>query len=324
MVTAVRVHAFGGPDVLVPEKLDVAAPGAGEVRLRQTACGVNFIDIYFRSGLNRPPALPFIPGNEAAGVVIAVGEGVTTLAPGDRVAYSAPLGGYAAERLMPAHQLVRIPDGISDEVAAAVLLKGTTAFYLLTETFRVEPGMRVLVQAAAGGVGLLLCQWAAHRGAWVIGTVGSREKAQLARDHGCHEIILYREEDFAERVRALTAGRLCDVAYDGVGQATFPAVLDCLRPRGVLASFGAASGPIRDLEVNMLAQKGSLYVTRPTGAHYLGTRHELERAAQAVFEAVRHGVLRVEISARYPLAAAASAHRDLESRATTGSLLLIP
>lgn len=323
MPFAVRIHAFGGPEVLRYEEVGLGEPGPGEVRIRHRACGVNFVDTYFRSGLY-PRDLPLVLGNEAAGEIVAVGPGVADLQIGDRVAFSHDLGGYATERLMPADRVVPVPGAVSDEVAAAVLLKGTTAYYLLHETFAVEPGMTILVHAAAGGVGSLLCQWAAALGAQVIGTVGSPDKVALAQANGCRHVILSREEDVPARVREVTEGRLCDVVYDGIGRDAYPASLDCLRPRGLLASFGNASGPIASLEVGLLARKGSLYVTRPTGGHYLATRAALTAAADAVFRALAAGTLSVRIDRRYPLAEAASAHRDLESRATQGALVLIP
>lgn len=324
MAFHVRIHSYGGPEVLKYEEVELAAPGAGEILVRNRACGVNFVDTYFRTGLYRGKPLPLTLGNEAAGIVEAVGPGVTEWKTGDRVAYSYDLGGYATQRLIPADRVVRIPDGVSDELAAAVMLKGCTAYFLLHETYELKAGDTILVHAAAGGVGTLLCQWASKLGATVIGTVGSREKVALAKANGCKDVILYQEEDFAERVRAITNGKLCHAVFDGIGKTTYPASLDCLRPRGVLVCFGNASGPIECLEVNALARKGSLYVTRPTGAHYLADRESLNTAASAVFAAVNAGTLRVKIDRMYPLSDAAIAHRDLESRATTGSQILLP
>ncbi|MCK0197672.1 quinone oxidoreductase [Ancylobacter sp. 6x-1] len=326
MVAAIRVHETGGPDVLKLEEVELGKPGPGEVRVRHTAIGLNFIDTYFRSGLYPAPnGLPFTPGNEAAGVIEELGEGVTDLAVGDRVAYgSSPLGSYSAARIMPAGPLVKLPDTISDETAAAMMLKGMTARYLLRQTFKVEPGNTILVQAAAGGVGLLLCQWAAHIGATVIGTVGSQEKAELARANGAHHTILYRQEDFVAKVKEITGGKLCDVVYDGVGKDTYPGSLDCLRPRGLFASFGNASGPVENFSLLALSQKGSLYATRPTLFTHVATRPALLENAADLFDAVAKGVVKVPVNQTYPLARAADAHRDLEARRTTGSTVLIP
>src|SRR6266567_3734498 len=277
MVAAVRVHKVGGPEVLTYEEIEVGAPGQGQIRVKQHACGVNFIDTYFRMGMYPSPVgLPFVAGNEAAGEVAAVGPGVTDFKVGDRVAYVVALGCYAAERLVPADRAVKLPASISYEQAAAMMLKGMTAEYLVRRTFKVEKGMNVLMHAAAGGVGLILCQWANHLGANVIGTVGSKDKAALAKANGCHHTILYREEDFAAKVKEITGGAMCEVVYDGVGKATFPASLDCLRRRGTFVSFGNASGPIEAFNIIVLSQKGSLFATRPTLAHHIATRADLE------------------------------------------------
>lgn len=325
MAWAVRVHETGGPEKLSYEEINVGNPGQGEVRVRHTAIGLNFIDTYFRSGLYpAPQGLPFIPGNEAAGVVVEVGEGVAGLRPGDRVAYGSSLGAYCSERVMPAAPLVKLPSNISDETAAAMMLKGMTARYLLRQTFVVKAGDTVLVQAAAGGVGLILCQWAAHLGATVIGTVGSAEKGELARANGATYVINYREEDFVARVKDITEGALCDVVYDGVGQATYPASLDCLRPRGMFVSFGNASGAIQNFSLLALSQKGSLYATRPTLFTHVATREALLANASDLFEAVGSGVVKIAIDQRYKLADVAEAHRDLEGRRTTGSTILLP
>lgn len=322
---AVRVHQTGGPEVLTWEQVSVGEPGPGQVLLRQRAVGVNFIDVYHRSGLYPAPGgLPLIPGSEGAGVVEAVGEGVLAFAPGDRVAYGTAIGSYCDLRLIDADQLVPVPEDVPDEVAAAVMLKGMTARYLVRETFAVGPGHTVLVHAAAGGVGLLLCQWAAHLGATVIGTVGSADKALLARQHGCAFPIRYREQDFVAAVREITGGAGCDVVYDGVGAATFHGSLDCLRPRGLLASFGNASGPVRDFDLLGLSRKGSLYVTRPTLVTYTATRTALLANAAEVFSVIRSGAVRVEIGAALPLAEARRAHEDLEGRRTTGATVLVP
>src|SRR5436190_4050470 len=265
MVAAVRVHKYGGPEVLTYEDVEVGQPGQGQIRVRQHACGVNYIDTYFRSGLYPSPAgLPFVAGNEGAGEVTAVGPGVTDIKVGDRVAYVVALGAYAAERNLAADRAVKFPDSINYEQAAGMMLKGMTVQYLLNRTFKVGKGMNVLVHAAAGGVGLILCQWANHLGANVIGTVGSKDKAALAKANGCHHTILYRDEDFVARVKEITGGKLCDVVYDGVGKATFPASLDCLKPLGMFVSFGSASGQIDAFNINILQTKGSLFATRPT------------------------------------------------------------
>ncbi|ROR34112.1 quinone oxidoreductase family protein [Inmirania thermothiophila] len=325
MAKAIRIHEHGGPEVLRLEEVEVGEPGPGEVRLRQTAVGLNFIDVYHRTGLYPLPALPAVLGMEGAGVVEAVGEGVTEVRPGDRVAYAGlPVGAYAEVRLIPAHRLVPLPDDIDDVQAAGVMLQGMTAQYLLRRTYRVQAGETILVHAAAGGVGLILCQWARHLGATVIGTVGSAEKAELARAHGCHHPVNYREEDFVARVRELTGGEGVPVVYDSVGRDTFMGSLDCLRPLGMMVSFGQASGPVPPLDIGVLAQKGSLYLTRPTLMTYTARREDLLASARELFEVVRSGAVRIEVRQTYPLAEAAQAHRDLEARRTTGSTVLIP
>jgi NADPH2:quinone reductase len=324
MAKAVRVHQVGGPEVLTYEDVDVPAPGSGDVRIRQHAIGLNFIDTYFRTGLYKAPGLPFIVGNEAAGEVVAVGPGVTDFHPGDRVAYYFNLGGYATERNIPADKLVKLPDHISYEQGAVLMLKGLTVWYLLHKTFKVEPGHRVLIHAAAGGIGLLACQWAKALGANVIGTVGSEEKAKLATANGCDHVILYRSENFVERVKQISRGELCDVVYDGVGKDTFPGSLSCLRPRGLFVSFGNASGPVPPFPLAELNNHGSLYATRPKLNDYVGTRKELIEGADALFAAVISGTLHVPINHAYALKDAQKAHRDLESRATTGSGILKP
>lgn len=325
MVQAITVHETGGPDVLTWEKVEVGEPGPGEVRIRHTAIGLNFIDTYFRSGLYPAPnGLPFIPGNEGAGVVLTVGEGVTHVKPGDRVAYAGTLGAYAQERLIPGGNLVVIPDGVDDKTAAGMMLKGMTAQYLLRQTYNVTSDTTLLFHAAAGGVGLIAGQWASHLGATVIGTVGSAEKAELAKAHGYAHVINYREEDFAERVKEITGGKGCDVVYDSVGNDTYPGSLDCLKPRGLWASFGQSSGPITDFNLGLLAQKGSLFATRPTLFTYIASRPELEATAGDLFEVVNSGVVKIEINQEYRLADAAQAHKDLEGRKTTGTTVLIP
>lgn len=320
---AIRVHQTGGPEVLQFELVVLSAPGPGQVALRQTAIGLNFIDTYQRSGLY-PVQTPFVAGNEAAGVITALGEGVTGFNIGDRVAYQGQIGAYASERLIAADRLVPIPDGIDDQTAAAILLKGLTAYYLLFQTWPLARGETILWHAAAGGTGLIATQWAKALGATVIGTAGSDEKTALAKAHGCDQVINYTTEDFAARVREITDGRGVDVVYDGVGKATFEKSLDCLRPRGLLASFGNASGVVAIPDLMVLARKGSLYVTRPTGAHYFSQRAALLEGARLLFAAVADGSIKVDVSHSFPLAQAADAHRALEARQTTGSVVLIP
>ena len=325
MVAAVRVHKTGGPEVLTFEDIEVPAPGQGQVKIKQHACGVNFIDCYFRMGLYPSPVgMPFVAGNEGAGEVTAVGPGVTDLKVGDRVAYVVPLGGYAAERLLPADRSVKIPDKITYEQAAGMMLKGMTAQYLLNRTFKVGKGMTVLMHAAAGGVGLILCQWAKHLGATVIGTVGSKDKAALAKANGCDHTILYRDEDFVAKVKEITGGKLCDVVYDGIGKTTFPASLDCIRPLGYFVSFGSASGQIEAFNINILQAKGSLFATRPTLNHYAAKREDLIAIAADLFSVVGSGAVKIPVNQKYALKDARKAHEDLEGRGTTGSSILIP
>ena len=325
MVAAVRVHKTGGPEVLTLDDIEIPAPGQGQIKIKQHACGVNFIDTYFRIGLYPSPVgLPFVSGNEGAGQITEVGPGVTDLKVGDRVAYVVPLGGYAAERLLPAERAVKLPDNISYEQAAAMMLKGMTAQYLLNRTFKVKKGDIILVHAAAGGVGLILCQWANHLGATVIGTVGSKDKAELAKKNGAHHTILYRDEDFAARVKEITSGKLCNVVYDGIGNDTFPKSLDCIRPLGMFVSFGSASGPIKAFDINLLQHKGSLFATRPTLNHYAAKREDLVATANDLFNVVGSGVVKIPASHKYALKDAAQAHKDLEGRKTTGSVILVP
>ncbi len=325
MVAAVRVHKTGGPEVLTYEEVEVPAPGPGQVKIRNRAIGVNFIDTYFRMGMYPSPVgMPFVSGNEAAGEVIAVGPGVTDLKVGDRVGYTSALGAYAAERILPAERAVKLPDSISFEQAAAMMLKGMTAQYLLRRTYRVQKGDNVLIHAAAGGVGLIACQWANHLGANVIGTVGSKDKGELAKKNGAHHVILYRDEDFVAKVKEITGGKMCAVVYDGVGKATFPASLDCLKPLGTFASFGSASGPITAFDINLLQHKGSLFATRPTLNHYVAKREDLVKTANELFEVVASGAVKIPINQTYALKDAQQAHRDLEGRATTGSTILVP
>ncbi len=306
------------------DAVKVGEPGPGQARIHQTACGLNYIDVYMRTGAYPVAELPAILGMEAAGVVDAVGDGVTGLVPGDRVAYPMVPGAYAEARLIDAEKLVKLPEEIDDRTAAAMMLKGLTAHYLLFRTYPVKRGDTVLIHAAAGGVGLIACQWAKHLGATVLGCVGSREKADLAKANGCDHAILYRDEDIAARVRALTGGEGVAAVYDSVGQATFEASLNSLRPFGVMVSYGNASGPVAPFSPSILAPKGSLYVTRPTLATHIATRELLTEGADRLFEAVHAGVLTIHVNQTYALEDAAQAHRDLERRATTGSTVLLP
>ena len=325
MPKAIRVHQTGGPDAMRWEDVEVGAPGPGEIRIRHEAVGLNYIDVYFRTGLYPAPSLPFSPGMEGAGVVEAVGEGVESLAVGDRIAYAAPpVGSYCEERLMPAEKVVKTPAEIDSRQAAAMMLQGMTVEYLLRRTCAVRAGDTILFHAAAGGVGLIACQWAKHLGATVIGTVGSDEKAELARVHGCDHPIVYTRENFTERVMELTNGAGVPVVYDAVGRDTFEGSLDCLRPRGMLVSFGQSSGKIDPFDVGILSAKGSLYVTRPTLMTYTASRADLESSAQALFEVVGSGAVRITVNQTFPLSEAANAHRALESRQTTGSTIFMP
>ena len=321
MPHAIQVRQPGGPETLLWTGVEVADPGPGEVRLRQTAVGLNFIDVYHRTGLYPQPS-PFIPGVEAAGVVEACGPGVDWLTPGDRVAYAGPIGAYAEERIIAADRLVKIPEGISDEQAAAAMLQGMTAQMLVRQVHAVQPGETILVHAAAGGVGLILCQWAASLGATVIGTVSSDAKAELARAHGCEHPIVTTRQDFVAEVERITNGAKLPVVYDSVGRDTFMGSLDCLRPRGLMVSFGNASGPVEPFTPLLLSQKGSLFLTRPTLFSYIATRTELEAAASELFEMLLGGQLKIEINQRFALRNAAEAHRALEARRTTGSTVL--
>jgi NADPH2:quinone reductase len=321
MPHAIRIHQAGRPDVLKWEEVEVADPGAGQVKIRQEAAGLNFIDVYHRTGLYKQQ-LPFTPGVEGAGTVESVGEGVSNVKRGDRVAYAGPLGGYAEERLIDADRLVKLPDAISCEQAAGMMLQGMTAQMLLRSVFPVARGDTILVHAAAGGVGLIMCQWAAALGATVIGTVGTEEKAELARAHGCAHPILYSSQDFVAQVNEITAGEKLPVVYDSVGRTTFMKSLDCLKVRGLMVSFGNASGPPKPIPPTLLAQKGSLYLTRPTLFHYIATREQLEQSAGELFEMVESGKVKIEVKQRFELKDAAEAHRQLEGRKTTGSTIL--
>jgi NADPH2:quinone reductase len=325
MPDVIRIHRCGGPEVLELESLEVGAPGPGQALVRQTAIGLNFIDTYHRSGLYKLPSLPSGIGVEGAGVVEAIGLGVTEVAVGDRVAYAGgPLGAYAQLRLVPADRLVKLPDAIADRTAAAMMLKGMTVEYLIRRTYAVRPGQTVLWHAVAGGVGLIACQWLRHLGVTVIGTVGSKEKAELAREHGCTHAIIYTEEDFVERVREITGGKGVPVVFDSVGKSTFPKSLDCLEPRGLFVGFGNASGKPDPFDMLILSDKGSLYLTRPTLFTYTKTRDDLIESASHLFDVVERGAVRIRIGSEFPLASAAEAHRALESRSTTGSTLLLP
>ena len=323
MPTAVRFHQTGGPEVLKLEEADVGQPGEGQARVRHTAIGVNFIDTYHRSGLY-PLPLPSGLGGEGSGVVEAVGPGVSHVQAGDRVAYAGGVGSYADVRVMPADRLLKVPHGIADQQAAAMMLKGMTVQYLIRRTYRVQPGDTVLWHAAAGGVGLIACQWLKALGATVIGTAGSPEKAALAQAHGCDHVINYTQENFTERVLELTGGKKLPVVYDSVGKSTFLGSLDCLRPLGLMVSFGNASGPVTPFELGILAAKGSLYVTRPTLQTYTATRADLEATAQDLFDVVLSGKVKIEIGRTYALAEVQQVHRDLENRKTTGSVIMTP
>lgn len=323
MSRAFIVHDVGGPEKMVLENREVGDPGPGELRVRHTAIGVNFVDVYQRSGLYKLD-LPFVPGNEAAGEITAIGDGVTDFAVGDRIGYIGPAGAYAEERLLPADKAFPIPDSVDDETAAAAMLKGLTVYYLIFETWKLAAEESILWHAAAGGVGQIGTQWASALGATVYGTAGSDEKVALAKSNGCAEVINYTTEDFTARIRELTGGRGVDVVYDGVGKVTFEPSLDCLRPRGLMVSFGNASGYVTIPNLGILASKGSLYVTRPTTAWYFGTTEELRRAGAALFDAVLRGDVKPHINQRFALADADKAHRALEARETTGSTVLVP
>jgi NADPH:quinone reductase len=325
MVQAVMVRETGGPEVLRVEDVEIGDPGPGQAKIRHEAIGLNYIDTYFRSGLYPAPnGLPFVLGSEGSGVVLAVGPDVNGLKEGDRVAYTGPLGAYSVERLVPADRLIKLPDSIDFKTAAAMMLKGLTANYLLRRIGKVGPGHTILFHAAAGGVGLIACQWASHLGATVIGTVGSAEKAELAKAHGCQYPINYREEDFVARVKEITDGKLCDVVFDSVGNDTYPASLDCIRPFGMWVTFGQSSGPIQNFNLGLLQQKGSLFCTRPTLAHYAAKRADLEAMSKELIEAIEKGIVKIEVNQEFPLAEAADAHRALQGRKTTGATVLIP
>jgi NADPH:quinone reductase len=324
MTHAIRIHAQGGPEVMKWEAVTVGEPGPNEVRIKHTAVGLNYIDTYHRSGMY-PVALPTVLGREGSGVIEALGSAVTEFKVGDRVAYaSSPIGSYSEARLMVAERLVKVPDNITDQQAACMMLKGMTAQYLLRRTFRVKAGDTILAHAAAGGVGLILCQWAKHLGATVIGTVGSAEKAVLAKAAGCDHVINYNTEDFVKRVAEITGGKKCPVVYDGVGKDTFAKSLDCLSPLGLMVSYGAASGKVEPFNTGDLAAKGSLYLTRPTLDTYIAKREDLVATANDLFAVVSTGTVKIDINQTYALKDAAQAHRDLEARKTTGSTVLLP
>jgi NADPH2:quinone reductase len=323
MAKALRFHRQGGPEVLQLDDVQVGDPGPGQVRIRHTAIGVNFVDTYQRSGLY-PMQTPAIAGNEGAGVVEALGPGVKELKKGDRVAYTGLPGSYCDVRVVPADRMVKVPKGISDEAAASMMLKGMTVHYLIFSTYKVKKGDTVLWHAAAGGVGLIAGQWLKKLGVTVIGTVGSEEKAKLAKAHGCKHVINYSTENFVERVKEITKGKKVPVVYDSVGKTTWEGSLDCLQPRGLMVSFGNASGPVAPVNLGILSSKGSLYVTRPTLATYIAARADLVKRSSDLFNAVKSGKVKIETTARYKLADAANAHRDLEGRRTTGSVVLIP
>jgi NADPH2:quinone reductase len=323
MPHVIRIHQNGGPEQMRWEEVSVGEPGPGEVRVRNTAVGLNYIDTYHRSGLY-PMPLPLVLGSEGAGVVEAVGPRVREFKVGDRVAYAQPIGAYAEVLIRPVARLVKIPAGIKDETAAAMMLKGMTAWYLCRRTYRVKKGDTIVVHAAAGGVGQILCQWAKHLGATVIGTVGSDEKVALAKKVGCKHVVVMSRENLPERVKAITKGKGVPVVYDGVGKDTFMASLDCLAPLGLMASFGNASGAVPPVNIGILAQKGSLFLTRPTLVNYTSAREDLLTASRELFAVVKKGAVKITINQRYPLREAAQAHRDLEARKTTGSTVLLP
>jgi NADPH2:quinone reductase len=323
MTKVVRFHKTGGPEVLQLDDVQLGDPAQGQVRIRHTAIGVNFVDTYQRSGLY-PMQLPQAAGNEGAGVVEAVGAGVTDLKAGDRIAYTGLPGSYCEQRLVPADRMVKLPEGVTEEVAASMMLKGLTVHYLIFTTYPVKQGETVLWHAAAGGVGLIACQWLKALGVTTIGTAGSAEKMALAKAHGAEHVINYSTDNFVEKVKAITGGKGVPVVYDSVGKTTWEGSLDCLRPRGLIVSFGNASGPVAPVNLGILSAKGSLYVTRPTLATHIASRADLVARSNALFEVVKSGKVKIETTAKYKLADAQQAHRDLEGRKTTGSVILVP
>ncbi|KAB2851213.1 MAG: quinone oxidoreductase [Hyphomicrobiaceae bacterium] len=324
MAYAIRVHNYGGPEVLKWEEITLPEPGPSEVRLRQHAVGLNYIDVYLRTGLYPQPSFPFVPGMEGAGEVIKVGAAVKDLKVGDRVAYAGPPGGYAQERNIAADRVVQLPAGIDMKTAAAMMLQGMTVQYLIKRTYKVGPGTTMLMHAAAGGIGLIACQWARHLGATIIGTTSSPEKARLAKEAGAHHVIDYTKENFVDRVKEITGGKLCDVVYDSIGKDTFPGSLNCIRPLGLWVSFGNASGPVPPFSLAELASRGSLYCTRPSLMAYTAKREDLVATANDLFEVVQKGIVKINVNQTYALKDAAQAHRDLEGRKTTGSTVLLP
>jgi NADPH:quinone reductase len=323
MVHAIRIHQNGGPEVMKWDSVEVGEPGPGQIRLKQHAVGVNYIDTYHRSGLYKMP-LPMVIGSEGAGEVTAVGPGVTDFKVGDRGAYAGAVGGYAEERLMPADRLVKLPASIDYKTAAAMMLQGMTVRYLLRQTYKVDKKTTMLLHAAAGGIGLIASQWAKHLGATIIGTVSTPDKAELAKAAGCTHVINYKSEDFVKRTRELTNGQGVDVVYDAVGKDTYPGSLDCLKPLGLFVSFGNASGPITNFDILLLSSKGSLYATRPTLVTYTAKRADLLANANELFDVVSKGIVKINVNHTYPLKDAAQAHKDLEGRKTTGSIVLLP
>ncbi len=324
MVNVVRVHEYGGPEAMLWEEADIPKPGPGEAHIKHTAIGLNFIDVYHRTGLYPQPSLPFVPGTEAAGEVLEVGEGVTNVKPGDRVAYASVVGSYSQERNIVAERLVKLPNNVDDRTAAASMLQGMTARYLLRKTYVVKAGDTILCHAAAGGVGLILCQWARALGATVIGTVGSPEKAKLASANGCDHVINYRNEDFVSRVQEITEGKKVNVVYDSVGNDTFPGSLDCLKPMGTWVSFGQSSGVVPPFDIGILAKKGSIYATRPTLFNYIASTADLNETAGDLFRVIGSGEVKISINQSYSLADIVQVHKDLEARKTTGSTVMFP
>ena len=324
MANAIRVHQHGGPDVLKYEQVALDAPGQGEVQIRQHAVGLNYIDVYIRTGLYPQPHLPFTLGSEGAGEVTKVGPGVTEFAVGDRIAYAGPPGAYADERNIPADRIVKIPANIDYKTAASMMLKGMTTQYLLKRTYKVGPGTTMLFHAAAGGVGLMACNWAKHLGATIIATAGSADKLALAKEAGATHVVNYRTENWVERVKDITSGKLCDVVYDSVGKDTFPASLDCIKPLGLFVTFGNASGPLPPINAGMLSAKGSLYMTRPSLNSYIASRADLVATANDLIDVVSKGIVKIAVNQAYPLREARQAHLDLEARKTTGSTVLLP
>ncbi len=324
MAHAIRVHEYGGPEAMKWEEVEVGAPGQGQIKVKHHAVGVNYIDTYQRTGLYKQPAMPFALGMEGAGEVTAVGAGVTEFKVGDRIAYAQPIGSYSTERVMPADRALKLPEGIDYKTAAAMMLQGMTVRYLIRKTYKVGADTTLLWHAAAGGVGLIACQWAKHLGATIIATAGSDEKCKLAKAAGATHTINYKTENFVERVKELTGGKLCDVVYDSVGKDTYPMSLDCIKPLGLFVTFGNASGSIAGIDPGVLGAKGSLYVTRPSLMNYVATRADLVETANELFDVVKKGIVKIAVNHTYPLKDAAQAHRDLEARKTTGSIVLLP